>query len=59
MYIRVKISEESNEFIAEIYNNQNSNILSSLVFADGLAICPEDCKVIKSGEELEVILLRG
>ena len=58
-YIRVKISEENNEFIAEIYNNQNSNILSSLVFADGLAICPEDCKVIKSGEELEVILLRG
>ncbi len=59
MYTRVKILEENNEFIAEIYNNQNSNILSSLVFADGLAICPEDCKVIKSGDETEVILLEG
>jgi len=59
MYTRVKILERDNEFIAQIYNNQNSNILSSLVFADGLAICPEDCKVVKSGNELEVILLRG
>ena len=59
MYTRVKILEKDNEFIAQIYNNQNSNILSSLVFADGLAICPEDCKVVKSGNELEVILLRG
>jgi len=59
MYTRVKIFEKDNEFIAEIYNNQNSNILSSLVFADGLAICTEDCKVVKSGNELEVILLRG
>jgi len=59
MYVRVRIIEKKNEYIAEIYKNQNSNILSSLVFADGLAICPEDCKVVKSGDELEVLLLRG
>jgi molybdopterin molybdotransferase len=58
-YARVKLIKNGNDFIAKVYQNQNSNILSSLAYSNGLAICPEDCKVIKSGEEIEVMLLRG
>jgi len=58
MYVRVKLDQKNGEYYAEIYNNQNSNILSSLIFADGLAICPEDCKVVKSGDQIEVIMLK-
>ena len=44
-------------YIASIYDKQDSNIFSSLVYSNGLAICPEECKVIKSGDQLEVIIL--
>ena len=57
-YTRVNIKKDKElGYIADVYNNQGSNIFSSLVYSNGLAICPEDCKVIKSGDELEVIML--
>ena len=57
-YTRVNIKKDKKTgYIADVYKNQGSNIFSSLVYSNGLAICPENCKVIKSGDELEVILL--
>ena len=57
-YLRVMVSKDHNKgYIASIYDKQDSNIFSSLVYSNGLAICPEECKVIKSGDQLEVIIL--
>ena len=57
-YLRVNVNkDEKHEYIANIYDRQDSNIFSSLVYSNGLAICPEECKVIKSGDQLEVIML--
>ncbi len=57
-YTRVNIKkDEKDGYVADVYKNQGSNIFSSLVYSNGLAICPEECKVIKSGDEVEVILL--
>ena len=57
-YTRVNIKkDEKLGYLADVYKNQGSNIFSSLVYSNGLAICPENCKVIKSGDELEVIIL--
>ena len=57
-YLRVMVSKDHDKgYIASIYDKQDSNIFSSLVYSNGLAICPEECKVIKSGDQLEVIML--
>ena len=57
-YLRVMVSKDHNKgYIASIYDKQDSNIFSSLVYSNGLAICPEECKVIKTGDQLEVIML--
>tara|TARA_Y100000996_G_scaffold177161_1_gene138060 strand:- start:273 stop:1517 length:1245 start_codon:yes stop_codon:yes gene_type:complete len=56
-YLRVIVSKDSEGYTASIYDKQDSNIFSSLVYSNGLAICPEECKVIKSGDQLEVIML--
>ena len=57
-YLRVMVNkDEKHGYLANVYNRQDSNIFSSLVYSNGLAICPEECKVIKSGDQLEVIML--
>lgn len=57
-YLRVMVSKDHEKgYTASIYDKQDSNIFSSLVYSNGLAICPEECKVIKSGDQLEVIML--
>ena len=57
-YLRVMVSKDHDKgYTASIYDKQDSNIFSSLVYSNGLAICPEECKVIKSGDQLEVIML--
>ena len=57
-YLRVMVNKDEKQgYLASIYNKQDSNIFSSLVYSNGLAICPEEYKVIKSGDQLEVIML--
>ena len=57
-YLRVMVSKDHEKgYTASIYDKQDSNIFSSLVYSNGLAICPEECKVIKAGDQLEVIML--
>ena len=57
-YLRVMVSKDHEKgYTASIYDKQDSNIFSSLVYSNGLAICPEECKVIKTGDQLEVIML--
>ena len=57
IFVRVKLIKHGSKYAAKVYEDQSSNILSSLVFANGLAICPEDCKVISSGDLVDVMTL--
>ncbi len=52
-YLRVKISPEGK---IEKFNNQSSGVLSSVAWADGLAIIPAD-STVKRGQFVDVILL--
>ena len=41
-------------FIASTTGNQGSNLLSSMLKSNGLAICPENQKFIGAGDQVQV-----
>ena len=57
VYARVKVWQENNTYLAETSGAQGSNILSSMAYANGLAICPETEKSKKSGDSVDVIMI--
>lgn len=57
VYARVKVRRDGNNFKAQLTGNQDSNVLTSMATADGLAICPENMEVKSKGENVEVIML--
>ena len=57
VYARVKIVNEAGSYTATTSGSQESNILTSMAYADGLAICPEDVPVKGPGESVTVIML--
>lgn len=57
-YARVKLSLEADRLVARATGIQSSGALMSMVLADGLAIIPEDQKIVRAGSELNVLLLR-
>jgi molybdopterin molybdotransferase len=57
-FARVRLSYSGGNLHAASTGNQSSGVLSSMLFADGLAIIPPDTN-IKKGEGLEVIGLEG
>ena len=57
VYARVKVRRDGNNFKAQLTGNQDSNVLTSMATADGLAICPENMEVKAKGENVEVIML--
>ena len=57
VYARVKIVNEAGSYTATTSGSQETNILTSMAYADGLAICPEDVPVKGPGESVTVIML--
>ena len=57
VYARVKVRWDGSDFKASLTGSQDSNILTSLAIADGLAICPESIKVKLKGDKVTVIML--
>ena len=57
-YARVKLSRKDDRLIARATGIQSSGALMSMVLADGLAIIPEDQKLVRAGSELNVLILR-
>lgn len=58
-YIRVKLSRENGQFVAEPTGTQSSSALMSMVQADGLLIIPENVTEARAGETFSVRLLRN
>jgi len=57
VYARVKVWQENNKYLAETSGSQGSNILSSLAYANGLAICPENEQSKNYGDNVDVIMI--
>ncbi len=58
-YIRVKLSREAGEIIADTTGTQSSGALMSMVRADGLLIIPEGVTEAHAGDKFAVRLLRN
>ena len=58
VFARVSISKKGSAYYARLAGPQGSNIISSFVNADGLAICPEDTVLLKKGSLAEVKVLK-
>ena len=57
VYARAIITNRNGKYYASLTGNQGSNVLTSMVRANGLAICPEDVACMKAGQEVEVQML--
>jgi molybdopterin molybdotransferase len=57
-YIRVKVRRESDQWVAHTTGTQSSGALTSMVYADGLLIIPENVMLAEAGEQYPVRLLR-
>ena len=57
VYARVKVWQENNTYLAQTSGAQGSNILSSMAYANGLAICPETENSKNSGDNVDVIMI--
>ncbi|MBI2184175.1 MAG: molybdopterin molybdotransferase MoeA [Thaumarchaeota archaeon] len=57
-FVRVKVSREGEEYVAEPLRTSGAGIISSMVKADGLLIIPEEKEGVEAGEVVEITLLR-
>ena len=54
VYARAIVTRRNGGYYARLTGHQNSNILTSMARANGLAVCPEDVAVKEAGEVVEV-----
>ncbi|MCH2310939.1 MAG: molybdopterin molybdotransferase MoeA [SAR202 cluster bacterium] len=57
IYARAFVYKKDDVYHASLSGVQSSNILSAMAKANGLAICPENKPLVKSGEEVAVMML--
>ena len=57
VYARAVVTKRDGAYYARLTGHQNSNILTSMARANGLAVCPEDVAVKQAGEEVEVQMI--
>jgi molybdopterin molybdotransferase len=57
VYARVWVEHSGSEYTATAVGPDGSNLLTSMVRANGLAICPENIKRCEAGETVEVQML--
>jgi molybdopterin molybdotransferase len=56
-YVRVRIEQQNGEFLAHLTGAQGSNVLTSMMHADGLMIVPDGVAVVEPGTRLPVMML--
>ena len=56
-FIRAFVSFEDNHYFVAVTGAQGSEILRSMVRANGLIVIPEDREIVRAGEKVEVQLL--
>jgi molybdopterin molybdotransferase len=56
-FIRASVSFESNQYFVGMSGDQGSEILRSMIRANGLIVIPEDREIVRAGEKVKVQLL--
>ncbi|UCH51235.1 MAG: molybdopterin molybdotransferase MoeA [Chloroflexota bacterium] len=56
IFARVAVSRKNGEYFARITGPQGSGILTSMMKANGLAVIPENTKLVKPGTVVEVMI---
>ncbi len=56
-FVRVRLEEGENGYVAHLTGDQGSGILTSMVEADGLAVIPEQWRSVEPGAQVQIILL--
>ncbi len=56
-YVRVRIEQRDGEFLAHLTGAQGSNVLTSMMHADGLMIVPDGMALVEPGARLPVVML--
>jgi molybdopterin molybdotransferase len=59
IFARVRLTRDREGWHASLTGPQGSGILTSMSAANGLAIVPEDCPLVRAGEKVKVQLLEG
>ena len=57
IYARVLVTKEQDGYHANLTGSQESNVLTSLVKANGLAICPANVRKLAAGQTVQVQML--
>lgn len=57
VYARAIITRQNGTYHVKLTGDQSSNLLTSMVRANGLAICPEDVQKMEAGEKVQVQML--
>ena len=57
VYARAVVTKRNGTYYARLTGHQNSNLLTSMARANGLAICPEELPVKEAGEEVTVQMI--
>ena len=57
VYARVVVTQRNGRYFARLTGPQESNVLTSMARANGLAICPEDVAELPAGAQVTVELL--
>ena len=57
VFARAVVKKREGRYFVNLTGNQSSNILTSMIRANGLAICPEDIAVKEPGQLVEVQML--
>ncbi|MGA9049111.1 MAG: gephyrin-like molybdotransferase Glp [Dehalococcoidia bacterium] len=59
IFARVHVTRDAEGWHASLTGPQGSGILTSMSAANGLAVVPEDCPLVRAGEKIKVQLLEG
>jgi molybdopterin molybdotransferase len=57
IFARAKVRREGGNYFARLTGPQGSGILTSMAQANGLVVVPEDRKVVKEGDRVQVLML--
>ncbi|GAC1548026.1 MAG: molybdopterin molybdotransferase MoeA [Herpetosiphon sp.] len=56
-YLRVRVTQQGEEWVARLTGAQGSGMVSSMLYADGLLIVPEGTQLVEVGTRLPVMML--
>ncbi len=57
VYLRAHVVKQDGQYVAHLTGPQGSGILTSMAYANGLAVIPEDVPEVRPGDRVQVLML--